>query len=180
MKTLSALAALSMTAFVITTVPLAVAQDEELSKEVEETIAQFKKSDDTMQKMFDESAGYAVYPKVSKGAIGIGAAKGKGIVFEKGKAVGGSTLSQVTIGAQLGGQVYSEIVFLENEEALEQFKSGKVKMSSQATATAAADGAGANAKYAQGVLIFTIAQGGLMFEASVGGQKFKFEPYKNK
>ena len=97
-----------------------------------------------------------------------------------GEQIGTAKLSQFTIGAQLGGQLYAEIVFFEDEAALERFKESKTKLSAQASAVAASDGASANADYEWGVAIFTMAQSGLMFEASVGGQKFKFQELKEK
>ena len=150
----------------------------EVSKEVKEAIEIFQKADTGLKKQFKEAQGYAVFPSVSKGAVGVGGAHGKGQVFQKGKLIGEASLSQVTVGLQLGGQVYSELIFFETKEALESFKGSKLAMSAQVSAVAAAEGAAQNAKYQQGVAVFTIAKGGLMYEASVGGQKFKFTPSK--
>lgn len=150
--------------------------DEEFKKKTQGAIEQFKKTDSGMNAFFGKAWGYAVFPTVGKGGIGIGAARGKGLVYERGKLVGEVKLTQVTIGAQLGGQTYSEVVFLENKETMESFKAGDFALSAQAGATAAASGASANAKYKQGVAVFTMATGGLMFEANVGGQKFSFTP----
>jgi lipid-binding SYLF domain-containing protein len=151
---------------------------DELTTDVTAAIDTFKKSDTGLAKFFDSADGYVVFPSVSKGAIGIGGAYGKGQVFEKGQLIGEASLSQATIGFQLGGQVYSEVIFFENKANLEDFKKGEYALSAQASAVAAAEGAAANAKYENGVAVFTIAKGGLMFEASVGGQKFKFTPVK--
>jgi lipid-binding SYLF domain-containing protein len=85
-------------------------------------------------------------------------------------------MTQVTVGAQLGGQQYSEIIFFDSKDALDNFKGGHFEMSAQVSAVAAAEGASANAKYRQGVAVFTMAKGGLMYEASIGGQKFTFHP----
>jgi lipid-binding SYLF domain-containing protein len=149
---------------------------DKLKSEVNEAIALFKKADTGIAKFFTDSQGYALLPKVAKGAAGIGAAHGKGLVFEKDKLVGEASMTQITLGLQLGGQAYAEAVFFETTESLARFKEGKFALSAQASATAAAEGAAANARYEQGVAIFTLPQGGLMFEASVGGQKFKFKP----
>jgi len=129
-----------------------------------------------MEKFFDASAGYAVFPTVTKGAMGVGAAHGDGEVIVHGAVIGTTSLTQVTIGAQLGGQQYSEIIFFDDKDALESFKGGHFTMSAQVSAVAAAEGASANAKYSSGVAVFTVAKGGLMYEASVGGQKFTFHP----
>lgn len=149
---------------------------EELHKEVEEAIALLKKTDPSLKKFFNDSHGYAIFPSVGKGAIGIGGAYGQGEVYEKGKLIGLATLSQVTIGVQLGGQAYIEIVFFEDKGTLASFKESRTSISAQVSAVAAAAGAAAHAKYEYGVAIFTLQKNGLMFEASVGGQKFKFTP----
>ena len=149
----------------------------ELDVEVTEAVAQFKKSDSSLKSFFEKSTGYAVFPGVAKGAIGVGAAHGRGQLFEGGKVVGEVDLKQVTVGLQLGGQVYSELVFFEDQKSLDNFKEGDLEFSAQLSAVAAAEGASKNAKYQLGVAIFTLAKGGLMYEASVGGQKFKYTPY---
>lgn len=152
-------------------------KDDELSAQVKEAVTLFQKTDPEMKKFFSESAGYAVFPKVAKGGLGIGAARGKGQLFEKGQAVGETRLTQVTIGFQAGGQVYSEIIFFENETTLKNFKEQNFEFSAQVSAVAAAEGVARNAKYEHGVAVFTLAKAGLMYEASVGGQKFDFKPY---
>ncbi len=149
-------------------------------KKAEAAIAVFKKSDPSIDKFFEKSVGWAVFPSVAKGAIGIGGAGGSGVLFEKGKAVGRTSLAQVTIGLALGGQEFAEIIFFENELALSSFKGGNFALAAQVSAVAAASGAAATAKYSQGVAVFTVAIGGLMYEASVGGQKFGFEPFGEK
>ncbi len=151
---------------------------DKLHEDVQEVVALFKQKDTGISKFFDKAYGYAVFPNVGKGGIGIGGAHGNGEVYEQGKLVGTASLSQVTIGFQLGGQVYAELVFFENKQALDRFKESKFALSAQASAVAAGEGASANAKYELGVAIFTMAKGGLMYEASVGGQKFKFKPAK--
>jgi lipid-binding SYLF domain-containing protein len=151
-------------------------EEKEFKDQVRQTIEQFKKTDPEMNKFFNSARGYAVFPTVGKGGFGIGAARGKGLVYEEGKLVGEVKLTQVTVGAQLGGQTYSEVVFLENQQTMDSFKQGDFALSAQVSATAAAAGASANAKYKLGVAVFTMAKGGLMYEASVGGQNFQFLP----
>ncbi len=150
--------------------------DKKFEKEVRETIKLFKEKDPSMKKFFSSAQGYAVFPTVGKGGFGLGVARGKGLVYERGRRVGMVKLTQVTIGAQLGGQTYSEVVFLENKTTMDSFKTGNFALSAQASATAAAAGTSTNAKYKLGVAVFTLSKGGLMYEASVGGQKFKFIP----
>jgi hypothetical protein len=149
-------------------------------REAHATIAVFKKTDPGLSRFFDGAAGYVVFPTVTKGAIGIGGAGGSGIAFEKGHAIGKASLTQVTLGLQLGGQAYSEIIFFESAAALTDFKKGSLALAAQVSAVAAAAGAAANANYQNGVAVFTSGKGGLMFEASVGGQKFGFEPFVRK
>ncbi len=150
--------------------------DANAEKKAHETIIAFKKKDPELKAFFDKAYGYAVFPTVGKGGIGIGGAHGSGVVFEKGKAVGTTTLTQVTVGFQLGGQAYSEVIFFKDKKTLEDFKKGSFELDAQASAVAANVGAAANVDYERGVAIFTMVKGGLMYEASVGGQKFTFEP----
>ncbi len=126
----------------------------------------------------DKSYGYAVFPRITKGAIGIGGAGGKGIVFKNDEPTGQSTMSQATIGFQLGGQQYVEIIFFENKMAYDKFTNKKVKFSGQASAVAIKPGASVDIAFKNGMAVFTQTMGGLMYEASIGGQHFSFKPKK--
>ena len=141
-----------------------------------DVIAKFKEKDPGMAELFDKAVGYAVFPTVGKGAVGVGGARGKGTVYANKKLIGRSTLTQISIGFQLGGQAYSEVVFFHNKEALESFKHGRLKLDAQASAVALKERASADLPYRNGVAIVTMSKGGLMYEASVGGQKFSFKP----
>jgi len=138
--------------------------------------ADFIDVDPGMQWWFDNAYGYAIFPSVGKGAIGIGGARGKGYVYEQGELVGESTLTQVTVGFQLGGQAYREVIFFKDQTAMNDFKRGNFELSAQASAVALTAGASGDIAYSRGVAIVTIAKGGLMYEASVGGQKFDYDP----
>lgn len=147
---------------------------------------------------FDKAYGYAVFPTVGKGALGIGGARGKGRVYAQGKYVGDATLTQVSIGFQAGGQAYSQIVFFEDERAFREFTSGEfgfgagvsaVAITAAASATASTTGNSAGVsggkkdatttgEYFKGMAVFTIAKGGLMYEAALAGQKFSFRAKK--
>jgi lipid-binding SYLF domain-containing protein len=153
---------------------------DELTANVNEAKATFLKQDENLKTQFDKAAGYAIFPSVAKGGVGIGAAMGTGQVFEKDKLVGQANLTQGSIGFQLGGQVYSELIFFEEQKSLDDFKKSNMEFAAQVSAVAAAEGASKNAKYANGVMVFTLAKGGLMFEASVGGQKFSYKDYESK
>jgi lipid-binding SYLF domain-containing protein len=150
----------------------------------------------------DDAYGYAVFPSIGKGGIGIGGAHGKGEVFVGGKKVGKTKMSQITYGLQLGGQVYSQMIFFRDERAFDDFTSGNFEFGAQATAVALTAGAQASTTSGgggntssgtdadsskvnaddkeydsrSGMATFTIAKGGLMYEATLGGQKFKYEP----
>jgi lipid-binding SYLF domain-containing protein len=148
----------------------------DLHSEVQETMNLALQTDPGLQNFFDTSAGYAVFPTVGKGAVAVGGAFGRGELFQGGQFVGYCTLTQATVGLALGGQTYSELIFFESPEALNRFKSGNYAFAAQASAVALRSGASANAKYADGVAVFTMGEAGLMVEASIGGQKFSFEP----
>ena len=150
------------------------ADDQKLIADSEDAKAQFVKTDALMQNLFDNAYGYVIFPNVGKGAIGVGGAAGNGIVYEKGKMIGKAKMKQVTVGFQFGGQAYREVIFFEAESDLNRFKENKIEFAGQASAVAATKGAAANVKYKDGVMIFSQTKGGLMYEASVGGQKFKY------
>ena len=120
-------------------------------------------------------AGLRRFPDRRQRGIGVGAARGKGYVYQRGRLIGRSTLTQVTIGLQLGGQAYSEVVFFKDAAALDSFKRGRLKLDAQASAVALTARASADLAYRNGVAIVTMAKGGLMYEASVGGQKFSYK-----
>lgn len=143
--------------------------------DVAETIAKFKEGDPGMQAWFAEAYGYAVFPSVGKGGIGIGGARGKGLVYEQGTLVGKVTLSAVTIGLQLGGQSFSEVVFFKDKTAFDDFTRGNFEFDAGVSAVALKAGASADLGYSGGVAVVTATKGGLMYEASVGGQKFDYE-----
>ncbi|MCF6179540.1 MAG: hypothetical protein L3J63_09165 [Geopsychrobacter sp.] len=146
---------------------------------------------------FKKSYGYAFFPTIGKGGIGIGGAYGKGEVFRNGKLTGRASLYKLTIGFQLGGQVFSEIIFFEDKRAYQEFINGAFELDASASAVAITAGAQASAgtagasagvsvgpntgeqlggKYVNGSAIFIHTRGGLMYEAAIGGQKFKFHP----
>jgi len=152
-------------------------KDKQLVADSQSGIKDFIHTDSLMKKRFKNDYGYVVFPNVGKGAIGVGGASGGGIVYEKGVVIGKAQMTQVTIGLQLGGQAYREVVFFQDKATLDRFKENKVEFSAQVSAVAAKAGASADAKYADGILIFTQQKGGLMYEASVGGQKFKYTPF---
>jgi lipid-binding SYLF domain-containing protein len=149
---------------------------DELQLNTQRVILEAQKTDPGMKKFFEGAAGYAVFPTVGKGGIGVGGAYGKGLVIVADKAVGRSTLSQVSLGAQLGGQAYSQFIFFKDDTALQNFQRGNFEFGAQASAVAVTLGASADADYDKGVAVFTFVSGGLMFDASVSGQSFSYDP----
>lgn len=147
----------------------------DLGAAVQDTIAKAKARDPSISRFFDQSAGYAVFPTVGKGGLIVGGAHGQGELFENGVMTGYCTITQATVGAQAGGQAFSEFIFFQDKEALNRFKYGNFALAAQASAVVLASGASANARYDNGVAVFTMAEQGLMLEASVGGQRFGYQ-----
>lgn len=139
--------------------------------------AAFITADPGLANLFNSSYGYVIFPHIGKGAIIIGGGHGNGAVYEGGNAIGMAKITQLTVGAQIGGQAFREVIFFENKDALDRFKQNKFEFSAQASATAAKSGASANAQYRDGVQVFTEEINGLMVEASIGGQKFKYKSF---
>jgi lipid-binding SYLF domain-containing protein len=172
------LAILALTVFML---PHSIkAQDEKETQEILSESAKAKeafiKKDPSMANLFSSSYGYALFPKINKAGLVFGGSGGRGGVYDHGKSIGTAKASQVTVGAQIGAQAYREVIFFETKEALDRFKANKLEFSAEISAVAAQSGVSKNAKYTNGVAIFTDDLGGLMAEASVGGQKFSFKP----
>lgn len=145
-----------------------------LSAEVNEAIAIFKEKDPEIQRFIDKSYGYAVLPKVFKGAFLAGGAYGKGEVYEQGKMVGYCSMSQATLGFSFGGEYFREVVFFKEKNDLDVFKAEEYTFSAQVTGVAATIGAAAKANYKSGTVVFITTDKGLMVDASLGGQKFNY------
>ena len=150
--------------------------NEQLAADVREAMERFEEKDDTFKPTLDKLVGYAIFPEVAKGGFIVGGAGGRGEVYATGKLIGHAKLSQGTIGAQVGGQKFAEIILFRKKSALSRFKKNRFELSAQATANAADQGGAAKAKYADGVAILILPTAGLMAEASVGGQKLQFFP----
>lgn len=187
----------SMTSSLMLVTALLLAPMTASADEYSDTIAMFKKAGESAA-FFDNSYAYLVFPNIGKGGLGIGAAHGSGRAYEQGKYVGNVKMNQVSVGLQAGGQAFSQIVFFEDKHAFEDFTRGEfefdatvqaVAITSSATASAGSTGTSAGAaggkndaatagKYRKGLAVFTVAKGGLMYQAAVAGQKFKFSKKK--
>jgi lipid-binding SYLF domain-containing protein len=143
-----------------------------------QAVADFKLAEPALTNFFAKAVAYAIFPTVGEGGFIIGAEHGKGLLYEKGKATGKVSLSVANIGAQVGGGTFSEVIFFETASALKSFKKSEYSMNAAVKAVVAASGAAVNAKYEQGVAVFTLPKSGVMVQAAAGGQKFKFEPIK--
>lgn len=149
---------------------------DEYDAKAQEAIAEFLDEDPSVQKFFDTAVGYVVIPSVGKAGFGIGGARGKGVLYENGAVTAVITMTQLSFGFQWGGQAYSQFIFFEDAATLTNFKHGNYELGAQASAVAITAGVSADAEFNGGMAIFTQTKGGLMYEASVGGQKFKVEP----
>ena len=150
--------------------------NDEMELNVARAILSIKQTDPGIETFFENAAGYAVFPSVGKGGLIVGGAYGKGLIIVNQQVDGYTTMTQASVGLQVGGQKYSQFIFFRDQVALEHFKRGNFEFSAQASAVAASKGASADANYDKGVVIFTHAGGGLMVEGSVGGQQFTYEP----
>jgi lipid-binding SYLF domain-containing protein len=145
--------------------------------EAKQTISDFKETNSKIAGIFSSAYGYAVFPGIGKGGLGVGGAAGKGTVFKGGAAVADCKMTQVTIGFQAGGQKYAEVIFFEDAKAYDRFVSNKFEFAAQVSAVALTAGVSLDAKYTDGMMVITKGIGGLMYEASAGGQKFKTEMF---
>lgn len=149
--------------------------DDSLIRQSRATLERFVERDPGIQRWVDHAHGYAVFPDIGKAGFWVGGGFGRGIVFEQGQPVGRTSVSQATIGAQIGAQSYSQVIFFSNQQALRTYQRENFEFSAQATAVAATEGAAATTSYERGVAVFIMARGGLMAEVSVGGQKFRYQ-----
>jgi lipid-binding SYLF domain-containing protein len=170
-----AAAAASLALNACSTAPRSTEGKADIRQDSDGAVVKAKANDPTMTKVFNDAHGSAVFPKVGKGAVGVGGAYGKGVLFQDGQVVGYCDVSQASIGFQLGAQTYTEIICFEDQKSFDRFKTGNFAFDAQATAVALKSGAGANAKYSNGVAVFTMNEAGLMLEAAIGGQKFGYQ-----
>lgn len=159
--------------------PNSPAHTVDLQQQADATFKQMTATDPSLQNIINSSYAYAVFPEVGEGAVGVGGASGQGIVYRNGQAIGTVKLTQVSVGPQIGGQTYSELVVFQNEPAYEKLVNGNLEMGAQATATALKAGAASASRFDQGVAVFVLPKGGLDVGANINGQKFTFTPNGN-
>lgn len=159
-----------------TTAPKTTAGRENLHDEANLALRTMKQQDPSLDDFLSSAHAYAIFPGIGKGGLIAGGAYGRGEVYEGGTMIGFADLSQATIGAQAGGQEFSELIVFESADALERFKSNKLRFAANASAVALKSGAAKSAKYGDGVAVFVRPTGGLMVEAVIGGQSFSYLP----
>ena len=147
----------------------------ELTADSKNALDKMVKTSAGIESYHKSAYGYVVFPKVTKAGLVLGGAGGKGIVYKNHVEVGSSSLKQASIGLQAGGQQYCEVIFFENKGAYNHFINGKLKFDAQVSAVAIKPGVSVDVAYVNGVAVFTQPLGGLMFEASVGGQHFTYK-----
>ncbi len=163
-----------LTAGGCSTSPTSAADREALSEHAGGTLAGFEAVDPSLKSMIDKAPGYAVFPDVGKAGFIAGGAYGRGEVYENGRMVGYADLAQGTVGLQIGAQTYDELVIFFSQEQLNKFKSNQFAFSANVSAVAIKPGVAAAADHSGGTAVFVRPQGGLMAEASIGGQQFTY------
>jgi lipid-binding SYLF domain-containing protein len=148
----------------------------QLQTDSDAAVSDLKGQDSSLANVLAHSYGYAIFPSIGKGAVGVGGAYGQGEVYQGGNLIGYADMTQATAGVAIGGETYAELIVFQTGDALQRFTSGQLTFDADASAVAAKDGAAANARWENGIAIFTDVKGGLMANASVGGQKFNYEP----
>ncbi|HEY7088282.1 MAG TPA: lipid-binding SYLF domain-containing protein [Tepidisphaeraceae bacterium] len=149
---------------------------ENLVSNADSALKQMTAADPSLQNFINRGYGYAIFPKVGKGAWIVGGAYGRGAVYEQGQFIGYADISQATVGLQAGGQTYMQLLVFENKDALERFKSGKLTFAANVSAVILKSGAAESAKFTDGIAVFVNPIGGAMVEAALGGQQFTFQP----
>ena len=151
---------------------------EVLRSQSKAALADFKTADPTLDRLLATSNAYVVFPRIIEGAVGVGGAHGNGEVYQGGKFIGYADVSQATIGLQLGGQKFGELILFRNEGTFADFTHSTYEMDARASAIAASKGAASTADYSKGVLVFTLPESGVMAQAALGVQKFRYTPAK--
>ncbi len=152
-------------------------KDKKIMKDAQKAKTTLLETSPSLERFFDNSAGYVIFPNVGKGGFILGGASGNGVVYENGDAVGMADLKKLNIGLQAGGQAIIEVIFFETDVDLQRFKTEKFQFTAETSAVALKSGIAFNAKYKDGVAVFALPKAGLMADASVGGQKFSYRAF---
>lgn len=158
------------------TAPKTPEQKRSLQAEADATIVSMTSKDASLRNFINNAYGYAVFPNIGKGGVLVGGAYGRGIVYEQGRPVGFAELNQGSVGAQIGGQTYAEMIVFENQNALSKLKSGNFDIGGEVSAVALKAGAAREARFNNGIAVFQMPKGGLMAAAAINGQKLNYQP----
>lgn len=151
-------------------------ENDRLLKQAQTQRQQWNKVDPQLEAFAKKGDGFAFFPEITKGGLIVGGAGGQGVVYEKGQHIGYADLTQVSVGLQAGGQTYSELIVFEDQAAMNRFKQNELNFGANASAVLAEKGAAADARFVDGVAVFVKPTGGVMAEASLGGQKITYIP----
>lgn len=166
-----------MLAFVLPSVVLAGATIEEKKAAAHKALQEFKDKGPVIREYLNKSYGYVIFPTVGEGGFILGGGHGSsGMVYERGRLIGTATVTKISIGAQIGGQKYRELIFLEDKGTMERFKRGRFELDAKATAVIAEEGISKDANFTGGMAIFTLPVAGAMANVSVGGQVLSYKP----
>lgn len=158
------------------TTPKSEAKQTSLKESAQSTLDRFKRQKPGLDKELAGIPAYAVFPSIGKGGLGVGGAYGRGVLYENGQPTGFCDVSQASIGFQAGGQSYAELLMLQDDKAVQRFKTNTAQVGANASAVALTAGAQGNAQFNNGMAIYTLTNGGLMYEAAVNGQRFTYAP----
>lgn len=175
----AALAALALAALLgpgCTTAPKTTEERTALSREADASLSSFRAADPTLDELMSRAVGHAIFPDIGKAGFIAGGAYGRGMVYQNGQFIGFADVSKGSVGLQAGAQTFSQLIVFLRQEQMEQLKRNNFAFSADVSAVAIKAGAARAADYSKGVVVFTQSRGGLMAEASIGGQQFTFVP----
>ncbi|MCK0159160.1 YSC84-related protein [Allomuricauda sp. F6463D] len=153
-------------------------KDRDVIEDAKKAKMKLIQEDKGLQEFFENSTGYVIFPNVGEGGFILGGASGNGVVYENGQQIGMADMKKIDVGLQAGGQALTEVIFFETEEAINDFKTGDYAVSADLSAVIVESGASENINYNDGVVVFAMPKAGLMADASVGGQRFEYVPFK--
>jgi lipid-binding SYLF domain-containing protein len=173
---LTAIGALMIGIVACATAPKTESGRRDLEARADATLESMKTRAPDLGPLLGSSYAYAVFPDIGKGGAVVGAAYGRGVLYEQGRMTGYVELNQGSIGAQLGGQSFSELIVFQDRYAVERLKAGTFELGANVSAVALTEGASASPSFTEGIAVFTVPLGGLMAELSVSGQKINYQP----
>ena len=178
MSTTLSVAAIFLTTVLLvscSTAPTTTTAKDDLTQKAMAEREEWNKLDPGLEALAKKSEGYAFFPEIIKGGLGVGGAYGRGVVYEQNQPIGYADVTQGSVGLQAGGQTYSELIVFENKTAMDRFKKNQIDFGANASAIIAKTCA-ANARFVDGVAVFVRPTAGAMAEAAIGGQRVTYVP----